>query len=257
MSEWTETEHYIMARVKLSAIFTSIAGRFGGGVFRNWKGTTVLSALPSSVDNPGTIYQEKARDILAYISKRWGQISTNARSNWRTVADYLTEQWQGVGNPVGARTLIYPPRGPFTGLGAMTSAAGLLGSVDEWTPEDADPTAPVGVTPPSLPVLGTISGDTAGLIIPWTDPATWGTNGTLGTVRVFVKSEDGTFHTQLAAFEAGGTETTTITALRPRGGGPPTALREGYYIVQLDAVNAEGLRSAPSAIGDFRVEPAV
>ncbi len=242
-----------MARVKLSAIFTSIAGRFGGGVFRNWKGTTVLSALPSSVDNPSTARQEKSRDILGDLSKLWGTLTTEVRDQWRAVAVALTEQWQGVGNPVGARTLIYPPRGPYTGLGALTSVGGLLGSVDVFVPGGGAPTAPVGVTAPTIPALGTLSGTTAGLVIPWDDPASWGSLGTAGKVRVFVKSEDGTFHTQLAAFEAAAAETTTITRLRPRGGGLSIPLTIGYYIVQLDAVNAEGLRSAPSAIAEIRL----
>jgi len=209
------------------------------------------------VDNPATIQQEQARDILAYISKIWGRLTSAIRENWRTVASDLTEQWQGVGNPVGARTLIYPPRGPYTGLGALTSVAGLLGSVGDFEPADSTPTAPVGVTAPSIPVIGTLSGTTAGLVIPWTDPADWGTNGSVGWVRVFIKSEDGTFHTQIGAFEVGTTESTTITELRPRGGGLATSLIVGFYVVQLDAINAEGLRSAPSAIAEFRLEDPV
>jgi len=247
-----------MAVVKLSALFTSIRGRYGGGVFRNWKGKTVLGALPSSVANPSTVAQEKARNILATITKIWSTLIAARRSEWRAVASALTEAWKDYGNPVGARCIIYPPRGPYTGLGALTSVAGLLGSVDDWDPGDATPDAPVNITSPSIPVLGTLSGDTtAGLTIPWTDPAEWGINGHAGWVRVFVKNEQGFYHTQLVGFAAAVTETLTITEMRPRGGGALAPLAEGVYVVQLDAVNAEGLRSAPSAIGEFLLPPAV
>lgn len=241
-----------MAVVKLSALFTSIRGRYGGGVFRNWKGKTVLGALPSAVANPSTELQEKARNILATASKMWAGLVAIKRSEWRAVASALTEAWKDFGNPVGERSLIYPPQGPYTGLGALTSVAGLLGSVDAWTPGDATPTAPVGVTSPSIPVIGAISGDTTvGLTVAFTDPADWGINGTAGHVRVFCKSEQGTFHTQLVGAIAAATGTITFTTMRPRGGGSAIDLREGYYTVQLDAVNEEGLRSAPSAIGEF------
>lgn len=241
-----------MARVKLSALFTSIVGRYGGGVFRNWKGVPVLAALPSAVANPSTAAQERSRSLLSCSSKLWSGLAAARRSEWRAVASALTEQWENAVNPVGERTLIYPPRGPFTGLGALTSVIGLLGSVDEFDCGDATPTAPVSIGSPEAPLLGTLSGDTTtGLTIPWTDPSSWGKDATAGNVRVYVKSEDGTFHTQLAAFEAAATETTTITTLRPRGGGAAIAITEGYYTVQLDAVNAEGLRSAPSQIGEF------
>jgi len=241
-----------MAVVKLSALFTSIRGRYGGGVFRNWKGKTVLGALPSSVSNPSTADQEKARNILAVASKSWSSLIAATRSQWRAVAVALSEAWKDFGNPVGERSLIYPPRGPYTGLGALTSVAGLLGSVDDWEPGDAMPAAPVNVSSPAIPSLKTLSGDTTvGLTIPWIDPADWGINGTAGWVRVFVRDEQGFHHTQLVGFGAAGVETLTITEMKPRGGGVAAPLSVGVYVVQLDAVNAEGLRSAPSAIKEF------
>jgi len=247
-----------MARAKLSALITSLAGKYGGGVFRNWKGRTVLSALPSAVGNPATAAQERARSIISCSSKMWQDLAAARRAEWRAVAEYLSEQWENSENEIGERQVIYPPRGPYTGLGALCSVCGLLASVDDFDCGDAVPTAPAGVTAPSIPILGTMSGDTTvGITIPWTDPSSWGTNGSAGNVRVYIKSEDGTFHAQLAAFEADGTETTTVTELRPRGGGVAIGLTVGVYHVQLDAVNAEGLRSAPSAVGEIRIEAAV
>jgi len=247
----------IMARVTLSAMFTSIAGRFGGGVFRNWKGTTVLAVLPDSVANPSTSKQEQARSILSCSSKAWAGLATAVRDGWRAVAAQLSDAWEGYGNQVGSRTLIYPPRGPYTALGALTSVAGLQNSIGEFDCGDATPTAPVGIGNPSIPILGTISGDTAGLVIPWTDPSAWGENATAGFVRVWVKSENGSFHTQLAGAVAAATETLTVTVLTPQGGGHAIAITAGYYRIQLDAVNLEGLRGAPSAIAEFLVEDAV
>ena len=243
-----------MAVVKLSALFTSIRGRYAGGVFRNFKGVTVLGALPSAVANPSTSLQEKARNILAVASKFWAGLALARKSEWRAVASALTEAWKDYGNPVGERSLIYPPKGPYTALGALVSVCGLLGSVDDWDTEDAVPPAPVGVTAPAIPTVNAITGDTtAGLTITWDDPDSWGHNGSAGWVRVYVKSEDGTFHTQLVGTVAAAAETVTVTTMTPRGGGAKIALKVGYYHVQLDAVNDEGLRGAPSAIGEFLV----
>jgi len=246
-----------MARVKLSAIFTSIAGRYGGGVFRNWKGTTVLGVLPDSVSNPSTAKQEKSRSVMTCSSKAWAGLATGVRDGWRAVASALSAAWEDFGNPVGSRTLVYPPRGPYTALGALASVSGLLSSVGAFDSGDATPTAPVGVGNPGIPVLGAISGDDNGLIIPWTDPSSWGENGHVGNVRVWIKSENGTFHTQIGAYEAAAAETTTITTLTPRGGGHAITITPGYYTVQLDAVNGEGLRGAPSAIAEFLVEEGI
>jgi len=247
-----------MARVKLSALITSIAGRYGGSVFRNWRGTTVLSVLPSSVSNPATEKQTIARNILAVASKAWSALDSEARAEWRAVAAALTTQWQNSGDTIGARQLIYPPRGPYTGLGAVTSVCGLLGSVRVWDTEDALPDAPVGVGNPSIPVLGALSGDTtAGLTVTWADPDTWGDHATAGNIRIFVKAEDGTNHTQLIGSTAAATETDTFTTITPRGGGEAIAFREGVFFVQIDAVNAEGLRSAPSQVAEVVLAAAV
>jgi len=181
-------------------------------------------------------------------------MSTVVRDAWRTVASALSLQWANFGNPVGARSVIYPPRGPYTGLGALTSVAGLKSSLGTFACTMGDPVAPVGVGGPGIPILGTLSGDDAGLVVPWTDPGGWGENATAGHVRVWIKSENGTFHAQIAGFAVATTETLTITSLVPRGGGHPIPLSPGYYIVQLDAVNLEGLRGAPSAIAEFLVE---
>jgi hypothetical protein len=174
------------------------------------------------------------------------------------VAVALSSQWENSENEIGERQVIYPPRGPFTPLGALVSVCGLLGSVDEYECGDATPTAPVGVGAPSMPLGVVASGDTTtGLTVTWTDPATWGEDASAGNVRVFVKSEDGVFHAQLAAFEAAAAETTTITQLKPRGGGIAIDLPLGVYHIQLDAVNAEGLRSAPSAVVEFDLQAGI
>lgn len=243
-----------MARVKLSALLVSIAGRYGGGVFRNWKGTTVLSILPSSVANPATAKQEAQRSVLACMSKAWAGLSTEVRNDWRTVASALSEQWGNYSNPVGTRSLIYPPRGPYTGLGALTSVAGLKSSIAGFACGDAIPAAPVNVGGPGIPILGTLSGDDAGFVIPWTKPSNWGENSHEGHVRVWVKSENGTFHAQIAGYGTGIVETITVTELVPRGGVSAVPIRPGYYTVQLDAVNEEGLRGAPSAVAEFLIE---
>ena len=155
---------------------------------------------------------------------------------------------------MGSRTLIYPPRGPYTGLGALTSVCGLLNSIGLYSCGDATPTAPVSVGNPSIPSLGTISGDDAGIVIPFTDPSTWGANASAGKVRVWAIKEDGTFHSQIAGVVDAGTQTITITDLTPQGGGHNILVTCGYYRFQLDAVNADGLRSAPSAVAEFLVE---
>ena len=68
-----------MARAKLSALLVSLAGRYGGGVFRNWKGITVLAVLPNSVGNPATEKQTEIRAILTCASKLWGLLTSAVR----------------------------------------------------------------------------------------------------------------------------------------------------------------------------------
>lgn len=240
-----------MARVKLSAIFTSIAGRYGGGVFRNWKGLTVLGILPDSVRNPQTIGQVKARGLLSCVTKKWKPLTVAVKDAWGTVAAYLSEQWDNFENEVGTHTVIRTPRGPYTALGAMVSVHGLLGSVDEWDCDDAVITAPASVTAPSMISDLSVSGTTAGLVCVWTDPAEWGANSHPGPVRIWAKSEDGVFFAQMNGFVAAAVETFTITALTPVGGGGPVPLTEGLYFIQVDAMNGEGLRNAPSNVFRF------
>ena len=242
-----------MARVKLSGMFTRISGRLGGSVFRNWKGITVMSNLPDSVAQHDSPQQAKYREILAYCSKQWQQLGAADRNVWLSTADYLTEQWDPASNPVGENNVIRLPRGPYTGIAAMVSAHSLLASVDAWdtTMADVDPT--IGGRAPSQPTGLALSGDTAGLIVDWTDPALWGEMCTAGYVRVWVVSTDLTYFTQLAAFEVATTETTTITELRISGSGGVEPLAECAYLVQVDAVNAEGYRSAPSAVEYIRL----
>ncbi len=241
-----------MARVLLSALFTSIAGRYGGGVFRNWKGLNVLAVLPDSVSNPQTAKQVKARGLLTCATKKWAPLAYAVKETWATVASYLTEQWDNYNNEVGSHTVIRTPRGPFTALGALMSVHSLLGSVDAWDCEDALEAAPVGVTAPAQPMNLSVSGDTAGLVCVWDDPASWGADGTAGHVRVWARDESGLFFAQLNQSVAAAAETATITELVPTGGEAPIGLKERLYFVQVDAVNAEGLRSAPSAV--FKID---
>ena len=240
-----------MARVKLSALFTSIAGRYGGGVFRNWKGLTVLGVLPDSVRNPNTAGQVKARGLLTCTTKKWQALTVAVKDAWGTVGVYLSEQWDNFENEVGTHQVIRTPRGPYTALGAMVSVHSLLGSVDAWDCEDAVIPAPASVTAPAQPLELAVSGTTAGLVCVWNDPASWGNNGHAGNVRIWAKNEVGTFFAQMAGFAAGAVETFTITELTPVGGGGAIPLTEGLYFIQADAVNAEGLRSAPSAVVRF------
>lgn len=247
----------ISARVGLSALFTSITGRYGGGVFRNWKGLNVLAVLPDSVSNPQTAGQVKARGLLTCTTKKWAPLSIVVKDAWATVAVYLSNQWGNFTNEVGTHTVIRSPRGPFTSLGAMVSVHSLLGSCDNWTCEDAVVAAPAGVTAPAQPMNLNVTGDTDGMICTWDDPDPWGVNGTAGYVRIWAKSENGTFFAQMDGFVAAAAETYTIVSLTPVGGGHPIPITPGLYFVQADAVNAEGLRSAPSAVFHFVVETAV
>lgn len=241
-----------MARVKLSSLFTSIAGRYGGGVFRNWKGLTVLGVLPDSVSNPNSDKQVKARGLLNCTTKKWRALGIVKKDAWATVAVYLSDQWDNFENEVGSHTVIRTPRGPYTALGAMVSVHGLLGSVDEWTCDDAVIEAPSSVTAPSA-VLNVAATDAIGVLtVTWDDPAEWGANAIAGNVRLWVKSEDGVFFAQMDGFAAAAVETLTITELTPVGGGAAVPITDGLYFIQCDAVNAEGLRGAPSNVLRFQ-----
>lgn len=244
-----------MARVGLAAIITSIAGRYGGGVFRDWKGTTVLGILPESVRNPSTAKQVTARNFLAVISKLWSTLTAEARGQWDSVAAYLTSQWENYTNPVGVRTVIKVPRGPFSGLTAMSSVHCLLGGIGLWNGAAPAKAAPVGVTAPSVPTGISVSGDTDGISVAFTVPTSWGTDGTAGKVRVWAMSEDGTFFAQLVNYNTVGP--ITFTRLRSSGSGISLPLVPGWYYIQLDAINAEGLRSMPSEVVLFDCAAAV
>jgi len=237
-----------MARVGLSALFTSIAGRYGGGVFRNWKGLNVLGVLPDSVNNPNSTKQVKARGLLNCCSKKWSALGVAVKEQWAAVATYLTDQWGNYENETGTHQVIRTPRGPYTALGALVSIHSLLGSVEAWDCEDAISDAPVGVTAPSNPLNLAASGDTDGIDVTWDDPASWGVSGNAGYVRIWAKSENGAYFAQLSGSVAAATEAYEITELVPAGGDEPIVLKAGLYFIQADAVNAEGLRSAPSAV---------
>lgn len=243
-----------MARVKLSALFTSMSGRYGGGVFRAWKGITSLASLPETVRNPNSAKQAAVREILGYASKLWGALASGVRTQWESVAETLSEQWDNLENEVGSHRVIRTPRGPFTALGALTSVTTLLHSVGQFTSGDAAPTPPVGERAPTQPTDVALSGDTDGLIVTWTDPTFWGDIAETGDIRVWLKSDDGVFFPQLIDAVAAATETLTITEAVPRGGDEAVAITAGYYYVQVDAVNRSGFRSPPSAVGEIQLE---
>jgi len=236
-----------MARVLMTNLISSISGRFGGGVFRNWKGLTVLSALPDSVSNPGSLAQADKREILTYCTKQWAGLDAADRGGWQAVADQLTEQWENFDNEVGVKGVCVTPRGPFTPIGAMVSVHALLASVGAWDTSMAlvDPPASVGAPSQPTDVVVTQDPVTGIITVEWTDPATWGQNAHAGYVRVWFRSENGVYHRQLAASAASGVQTVDLPMLRTSGGGQ-SAVAPYWSFIQLDAVNAEGIRSAPS-----------
>lgn len=223
-------------------------------MFRNWKGLSVLGVLPDSVSNPNTALQVKARELLSFCSKSWKDLSFAIKDEWDSVAEYLSTQWSNYENEVGSHIVIRTPKGPFTGLDAIVSAHSLLGSIDEWDSADALIEAPVSITAPTQVTNLEASGDTDSLILTWTDPASWGSGGSAGKIRIWAKSEDGTFFAQLVKSTAAAAETDNFNKLRPAGGGSAIAITPGPYYIQLDAVNAEGLRSAPSAVARILLE---
>jgi len=242
-----------LARAKLSSLLQALEGRFGGGVFRNWKGLTVLSALQDSVRNPNTVNQVKFREILTVASKAWTNLSAAKRAGWEAVAEYLTRQREHFSNEAGTRTVIRVPRGPYTALGSLTATLGLLGSVDRWDSGDAIPDPPAGATGPSQPTAVSVTGDTDDMVVTWVDPASMGDLATTQYTRIWVMSEDGHYFPQLASYKADGVQTATITTLRQSGSGVAGALEPGWYHIQLDSVNDLGLRGAPSAVFSIRL----
>lgn len=244
-----------MARVLMTNLISSISGRFGGGVFRNWKGLTVLSALPDSVANPQTPRQVLQRTILAYCSKQWSTLSGSDKGKWRAVAEYLSELAGNHENEVGSRSVIRPPRGPYTPIGAMVSVHNLLNSIDAWDPSLPLTAPDTSYRGPVAPTNIGVSGNTAGVTITWTDPSEWGTGSHGGHVRVWIMSENGTFHAQLAGHVAGGVETLTITHAST-GALELVEMEVGELLCQVDAVNDIGYRSAPGPLASFFVAAA-
>jgi hypothetical protein len=243
-----------MARVKLSAILVGITGRYGGSVFRPWKGLTVLSALQTQVHNPNTVLQAMYRAVLAAVTRAWSALSVAKKQDWGTVADYLTNLWDTQENPVGYTGPITTPRGPFTPLGACLAVHSLLHTIAAWDPGDVLKSPPLSSVAPVAPTVLAASGDNAGVILTWADPSDWG--GTTGKVRIWARTEDGKCYPQLIATAAAAAETYTITGLRGAGAaGEVITLAElvsGDLFIGIDAVNGEGLRSAPSNVVQFK-----
>ena len=243
-----------MARIKLSALLQSMTGRYGGGVFRDWKGITVLGSLPITVSDPSSLPQARFRDMLTVIGKKFRALTQTQRGCYEALAAALRAQWEHYSNEAGTHHLIRTPRAPYTAAGACASMHALLNTIQIWSKTDALIPWPIGNSAPSAPTLGNLSGSTAGLVIPWTDPASLGTGETSGMVRVWIKSDDGKRFTQWAGSYAYGVGTATITSLRCSGGGAPAPLTKGMYWVQLDAVGAAGgMRSLPSACEAFSI----
>lgn len=237
-----------MARVKLSALFTAIRGRYAGGVFRDWNGRTTLAALPSSIQNHYTEHQVKYRAVLGVCSKSWSLLSLKERDAWEAFAVYLSEQWGNFNNEVGTRSLISVPRGPFSGIDALISVHSLLFSCNLWFPHQHLRSAPVGVSAPTLPEIVNVRKTPTGIRVQWSTITYWGKNATPGMVRIWARSENGVFYPQLDQSHTPVVNSSRIPKLRPVGGAAKIFLTTGVYHVQMDAVNNEGLRSAPSLI---------
>lgn len=237
-----------MARVKLSAIFTSLRGRYGGGVFRNHRGTTTLASLQSSRREYHTFHQVKQRELLGVCSKGWSSLTVSEKDEWAEVAAYLSIRWGIFKNEVGSNSLIRTPRGPFTAIDAFISSHCLLGSTNLWRTGDPFIAAPVGVTAPSQATELVATKSLIRIAVSWVSPTSWGINGSVGWLRIWAKSENGTFYTQIARTRNPAQTTLRIDLMRPRGGGSWMPLVPGAYLVQMDAVSLEGLVSAPSNI---------
>lgn len=237
-----------MARVKLSALFTSLQGRFGGGVFRNHRGTTTLANPGGPHKNHYTFHQTKQRELLGICSKGWSTLTVSEKDEWAEVAAYLSIRWGFFNNDVVYSSLIRTPRGPFTGIDAFISAHCLLGSTSLWRSGDPFIDAPVGVTAPTQVTQLVATKSLVRIRLNWISPTSWGKNGSVGWLRIWAKSENGTFYTQIARTRNPALPTLRVDLMRPRGGGSWMPLTPGAYLVQMDAVNLEGLVSAPSNI---------
>lgn len=242
-----------MARAKLSSLFVSLAGRYGGGVFRDWKGITVLSVLPQTVANPNTDRQVKARNVVSVASKAWKGMDAETRAGWGAVGTYLSDAWEHYQNEVGDDSVIKLPRGPFGPMQALIAVHGLLRSIGSWSPGDPMADPPVGISGPSAPATTTVTGNTSKITVTCPLPASWGQGGSAGKLRCWIRSEDGKFFPQLQDSNAAGSF--EITKLRVAGSGAEYPLTKGWYAVQVDAVNAEGLRGTPGPVVWFRAEP--
>ena len=237
-----------MARVKLSALLTALQGKYGGGVFRNHRGSTTLASAQSSHKNHYTAEQIKYRELLGYLSKAWKTLSWSEKDKWEEVAVFLSVRWGNYKDAAGTMGVIRTPRGPFTGIDAFISAHSLLGSVDFWDTADALRSAPVGVSSPSPPIVTAFVGSTVMLSVGWTMSQYWGHNSPSGRIRVFMKSENSTYYPQLMRWRGPGSSGTNVMQMKARGSGQLLSFTHGVYLVQLDTVNVHGLSSAPSNI---------
>jgi hypothetical protein len=234
-----------MARVQLTSLLYDIRGKFGGGIFSNWKGVHVLRVPASSISNPATHKQAKAREVFSVLAKAWGGLSLANRDGWKTVAQYLSSL-EGGPNPSAREAGSGMPsgrqKGPYTPIGSMIACHGLLNSVGLWDTTDTIIDAPVGVTCPAPADVTSLSGVGNTLTVDFTDPVDWGTGGHAGGIQIWARSEDGVFFPQKVGYVADSVETFDFSQLVPSGGTAPINIHIGQVIeVVIRPVNGEGL----------------
>ncbi len=235
-----------MARVVLSALLVSLTGKYGGGIFRNWKGLTVLGMVPNHVHNPNTAKQAAVREIFSYITKQWRTLTVGERAGWSAVAEYLTDIGsQNLKSPRDAAHGLPEGRGPYTPIGAMIAIHANLHSVDLWDVGDALLDPPVGRTNPSPPNLTLVNRPVADITVTWTDPGDWGSGGHAGGIQIWAQTQDAVFFPQQSGFTAGAVETYVIPGLVPRGGIDLTEMEVGELLeVSVRGINDFGIASA-------------
>ncbi len=245
-----------MARITPSALIDDIKGSVGGVTFSSWKGMSYVKAKAKSVRNPATVAQVAIRSAMTFFARRFFDDLTDAqRAEWDQYAQEVAsaERSDQVQGGFGAR--VVPQRqfqrsGYNWFLAINVRLVKELGVAHYAAPIDD---APLGQTPPSVPVLTgvTYEDDVGRFLFDFVDPQDFG-HATSLKIGVWVLPNWGYGREQasLDSIAEGSVRAGNVLAtLEIQRATLAVPLPDGLYAFQLDCVGVQnGLVSPPSAV---------
>jgi len=228
-----------MARIKLGNGVEDIRGRAAGQVYSAWRpGVNYIQMMPIQKPKSKTAAQKAAREYQAKLAGRWRWLGDNERADWENASKMKRYRR----NPEsGIRAIIRVSANKMSGFNAFMEANQLAHSVGR-NEIIASPKL-TEKAPSALPEFDAVL-DKDGLIIGW-KPAN--TAAVSQFLRIWIYSEQGKFHKQLAGVAPMATGKTEIRQVRISKGSivPIGDYFNTAVLIQVDVVDQEtGWQSA-------------